>query len=60
MLKKPDEKAKIRLMTSFSNLYKGENIPDPYFGVDNGFELVLDMLEESCVGLLKEIKSHFQ
>ena len=50
------EKSKIYLMTEFSEHFKGEDIPDPYFGGQGAFEHVLDMLEESCEGLLKQIK----
>lgn len=28
-------------------------VPDPYYEGRQGFELVLDMLEEACAGLLK-------
>jgi protein-tyrosine phosphatase len=31
-------------------------VPDPYFGGPEGFELVLDMAEEACAGLLLTIK----
>jgi len=30
-------------------------IPDPYYGGDQGFERVLDLLEEGCKNLLKSI-----
>lgn len=53
----PEHKAKIHLMTVFSNLYKDQEIPDPYYGGDMGFELVLDMLEDSCQGLLTHLKN---
>jgi len=32
-----------------------EEVPDPYFGGDAGFELVLDILEDSCENLLNRI-----
>jgi protein-tyrosine phosphatase len=52
----PDHKAKIHLMTAFSSLYAGQEIPDPYYQTSGAFELVLDMLEESCIGLLQHIR----
>ncbi len=55
--KSPDHKAKIHLITHFSSIYKDEPIPDPYYEGDAGFERVLDMLEDSCQGLLHHIKS---
>ena len=47
---------KIYLMNDFSRSNWGKSVPDPYFGGSEGFELVLDMLEESCKGLLVEVK----
>jgi protein-tyrosine phosphatase len=52
----PEQKAKIHLLTDFSKLYKGQDIPDPYYGGPGAFELVIDMIEESCQGLLEQIK----
>ncbi len=35
-------------------------VPDPYYGGANGFELVLDMVEDAAQGLLEEIRQkHF-
>ncbi len=49
----------IRLMLDYSknNSWKGKGVPDPYFTGEDGFELVLDMLEESCKELLNYIKA---
>lgn len=51
-----EDKGKLFLMTEFSEHYKHEPIPDPYYGGEKGFELVLDMLEDCCKGLLKHIE----
>jgi protein-tyrosine phosphatase len=32
-------------------------VPDPYYGGPQGFEQVLDLLEEAAEGLLREILS---
>lgn len=48
---------KIHLMTDFSVQNNNDNlIPDPYYGGTSGFELVLDLLEDACEGLLQAIK----
>lgn len=47
----------IKLMLDYSNQWKGQGVPDPYYTGEDGFELVLDMLEESCKELLNHIKS---
>jgi len=47
-------------MTDFSVQNSLHNyIPDPYYGDASGFELVLDLLEDSSEGLLQEIKRKY-
>ena len=46
---------KIRLITDFCNSMKVEEVPDPYFSGDEGFETVLDILEDATEGLLKHL-----
>jgi protein-tyrosine phosphatase len=31
-------------------------VPDPYYGGDSGFENVLNLLEEGCFNLLNELE----
>ncbi len=38
---------KVLLMTEFSKQFQGQNIPDPYYGGDEGFAHVYQMLDES-------------
>ena len=47
--------SKIRKMTDYKKEWNYDEIPDPYYGGDEGFELVLDLLEDSCEGLLEEL-----
>ena len=35
----------------------GTEVPDPYYGGDAGFELVLDLIEDASDGLLERIRS---
>ncbi len=52
----PDEhRHKLRLFLSFSERYPDQEVPDPYYGGRQGFDLVLDMVEDGARGLLKEI-----
>lgn len=46
---------KIFMMTDFSSNGYSE-VPDPYYGGPEGFENVLDILEDSCKGLLSKIR----
>lgn len=52
----PEHKAKLFLMTHFSSLYQEQEVPDPYYQPEAAFDLVLDMLEDSCLGLLRHIQ----
>lgn len=46
------ESKKIVKMTDFSKNYRLYNeVPDPYYGGEAGFELVLDLLEDATQGL---------
>lgn len=38
-----------------SELLNHDDVPDPYYGGDNGFELVLDLIDSACDPLLAEI-----
>lgn len=53
----PDSKAKIHFITHFSGCYKDQEIPDPYYQGEAGFEHVLNMIEDSCEGLLEHLKN---
>jgi protein-tyrosine phosphatase len=58
----PDEDAaeKVRLLREFDPVTAGApdlDVPDPYYGGDQGFETVLDMVEASTRGLLDELRS---
>ena len=48
-----EDRKKVYRMSSFLRRYKGQKtIPDPYFGGTEGFEFVLDLLEDATEGLL--------
>jgi len=50
------DSSKIYRMTDFSSSSKYSGVPDPYYGGTSGFEMVLDILEDTCEGLLSHIK----
>jgi protein-tyrosine phosphatase len=51
--------AKLYLMRDFDDIGKGLDVPDPYYGGDDGFRDVYEMLDRSCRNLLDEIcKTH--
>ncbi|OFZ27817.1 MAG: phosphotyrosine protein phosphatase [Bdellovibrionales bacterium RIFOXYB1_FULL_37_110] len=49
---------KIYKMTDFCEKMKVDIVPDPYYGGDQGFETVLDIVEDGCQGLLKKINEN--
>lgn len=46
---------KIVKMTDFASDSKFSVVPDPYYGGADGFELVLDLLEDACFGLIRHL-----
>lgn len=46
-------KEKVKLFCEFCNGRNEEEVPDPYWGGDDGFELVLDIVENGVEGILK-------
>ena len=53
----PDDRNKIYMMTDFCWNHDYKQIPDPYYGGEQGFEFVLDILEDACAGLLDYIRN---
>ena len=51
----PRSTAKIRLMLSHARRADMLEVPDPYYGGDQGFEHVLDLLEDACEGLIEDL-----
>ncbi len=52
----PEHRHKVRLYLSFSSRFANEEVPDPYYGGRQGFDQVLDMVEDAARGLLDEIR----
>ncbi len=47
--------ARIEPMTSHCRRLSAREVPDPYYGGEQGFEDVLDLLEDACGGLLETL-----
>lgn len=50
---------KLSLFLDFSKDYSESQVPDPYYGGDQGFEHVFDLVESASRGLLDDIKSRY-
>jgi protein-tyrosine phosphatase len=46
-------KAEVVLFGSFCTRHSQEEVPDPYYDGPEGFELVLDLLEDGCAEILR-------
>jgi protein-tyrosine phosphatase len=47
---------KVVLLTDFARDRKDTYVPDPYYGEADGFEEVLDIVENACEHLLKHVR----
>jgi len=54
----PDEvsKEKVVLFCHYVNKYPDHDVPDPYYGGQDGFEYVVDLMLDGCQAIFEEIK----
>ncbi len=50
-----DDEKKVCRMADYCRHYTATHVPDPYYEGAEGFEWVLNLLEDACEGLLQEI-----
>lgn len=50
-----EHRAKLRLFLEFASGSEVREVPDPYYGGPEGFDLVLDLVEDAASGLLKQL-----
>lgn len=48
--------ATVRMLSDFLDDAWDDEVPDPYYGGQAGFETVLDMLQAACPGILDELR----
>lgn len=54
---RPDEApSHLGLLLEFAEHHNEWEVPDPYYGGTDGFERVLDMVEDAAIGLLQHIR----
>lgn len=58
MARNQDDLNKLYKMTDFAKNYGHTEVPDPYYGGDQGFELVLDLLEDASDGFYDFLSSN--
>lgn len=52
----PEAQKKIHRITDFCQNILADHVPDPYYGGASGFENVIDIVEDACLGLLSRLK----
>lgn len=52
----PSAGHRLRMMMEYASQFQEIEVPDPYYGGPDGFDRVLDMLEDAAQGLLEAIR----
>jgi len=57
---RPEHHHKLGLFMSYATSFDAEEVPDPYYGGEDGFERVLDMAEDAAQGLIRHLREKLQ
>ena len=52
----PEERKKIRLFMDYAPTLPEQEVPDPYYGGLQGFERVMDLIEDAAQGLMQQLR----
>lgn len=55
---KEEHKNKVQLILNMVDPGSNEAVPDPYYDVENGFQLVYNMLDEACNVIISKYDEH--
>lgn len=53
-----DARTQPELFLRYATHHQDDEVPDPYYGDGDGFERVLDLIEDACDGLIREIREN--
>jgi len=56
----PSAGHKVRLLMEFARRSRAHEVPDPYYGAPDGFELVLNLVEDAAEGLLDHLRGELK
>jgi protein-tyrosine phosphatase len=56
----PEHAGKVKLFMEFAGEGATREVPDPYYGGAQGFERVLDMVEQAAKGLLEHLRERIR
>ncbi len=51
-----ENRHKVKRFVSYCTAHTDKEVPDPYYGTMSDFEHVLDLLEDGCLQIVKEIQ----
>lgn len=51
----PEQAEKIGLFMTYASNFDDDEVPDPYYGLGYGFDLVLDMVEDAAQGVVEKL-----
>lgn len=54
---RPEHYSKLGLFMHYARQFDADEVPDPYYGGERGFELVLDMVEDAGRGLIESLRA---
>lgn len=54
----PERLDRLGLYMDYATAFPEDEVPDPYYGSGQGFDLVLDMVEDASRELIKRVKEH--
>lgn len=57
-LRPDDAQSHLGLLLDYAERHKEHEVPDPYYGGADGFEHVLDLVEDGAAGLLKHLRQN--
>jgi protein-tyrosine phosphatase len=59
-LASPAQQERLHRLTDYCQRFGDQEVPDPYYGGERGFEHVLDLIEDACQNLLQTIAQNRQ
>ncbi len=48
---------KVQLFLPFAGINQSDNVPDPYYGGREGFQLVFSLIDDGCERIIEKLKS---
>ena len=52
----PERQHRLKLFMHYARNFDEDEVPDPYYGLGYGFDVVLDMVEDASLGLIESLK----